>query len=104
MRVAYRSLGYFSSNINQYGCVYVTVKIAKQCCNGKNFIEQISIKFGGFYVIKMNLVQILRNEYSFKVAEPRLLSILQYGKTFRYKLIAIFNYTNSNRQLTVQAA
>jgi len=23
----------------------------------KNFVEQISIKFGGFYLIKMNLVQ-----------------------------------------------
>jgi len=23
----------------------------------KNFVEQISIKFGGFYIIKMNLVQ-----------------------------------------------
>jgi len=25
----------------------------------KNFIEQIPIKFGGFYVIKLNLVQIV---------------------------------------------
>jgi len=25
----------------------------------KNFVEQIPIKFGGFYLIKLNLVQIL---------------------------------------------
>jgi len=34
--IAYTSLVYFSSNINQYKLVYVTAKIAKQCCIGSN--------------------------------------------------------------------
>jgi len=40
---------------------YLVVKLA--CLNAaywqdvKNFVEQISIKLGGFYLIKMNLVQ-----------------------------------------------
>jgi len=33
--IAYLSLVHFSSNINQYNCVYVTAKIAKQRCIGK---------------------------------------------------------------------
>jgi len=32
--------------------------ISKKYWQGmKNFVEQISIKFGGFYLIKMNLVE-----------------------------------------------
>jgi len=33
--IAFTSLVHFSSNINQYKRVYVTAKIAKQCCIGK---------------------------------------------------------------------
>jgi len=57
--IAYTSLMHFGCNMNQYKRVYVTVKIAKLCCIGKTFVEQISIKFGDFYVIKIYLVQIV---------------------------------------------
>jgi len=33
--IAYKSLVRFNSNINQYKCIYVTAKFAKQCFTGK---------------------------------------------------------------------
>jgi len=53
--MAYMSLVHFCSIINQYKCIYVTAKIAKQCRIGMT--EQIPIKFGDFNEIKINLVQ-----------------------------------------------
>jgi len=36
--IAYMNLVCFSSNANQYKCIYVTAKIAKQCFTGKTWI------------------------------------------------------------------
>jgi len=60
---AYTSLVHFSNNINQYKCVYVTITIAKQCFTNKtcleNFFWKNSNKIRRFFLIKMNLVQIV---------------------------------------------